>query len=125
MHRVLLVDDEEDILTSLKTLFEAEILKATVRASTRPQDALALLSTEDFELIVTDYRMPGMDGLEFVREARKVAPGIPIILMTAFPDPTLAQRALDAGVGLVIVKPFELNYVVHIVKGIVEGRGFA
>ncbi len=124
MRRILLVDDEEDILDSLKSVFESAILKSTVRTATRAQDALKLLATETFALIVTDYRMPGMDGLEFAREVRKVDPAVPIIMMTAFPDATLADRAKEAGVGLVIVKPFELQFVVQLVAGVIEGRGF-
>lgn len=124
MRRILLVDDEEDILDSLKTVFESAILKSTVRTATRAKDALNLLATETFALIVTDYRMPGMDGLEFVREVRKLDPAVPIIMMTAFPDPSLADRAKEAGVGLVIVKPFELQFVVQLVAGVIEGRGF-
>ncbi len=124
MHRVLLVDDEEDILDALKTMLESKIPKATIRTTTRPQDALKMLASEDFALIVTDFRMPGMDGLEFAREARKISTTIPIILMTAYPDPTLAQSAKDAGIGLMIAKPFESKFVVQLVKGIIEGRGF-
>ena len=123
MRRVLLVDDEEDILTSLKALFEAEVLKATVRTATRAQDALQVLASEPFALVITDYRMPGMDGLEFARKVRGRDPNVPIIMMTAVPDPTLAEKAKAAGVGLLIVKPFDLALVVGLVKGVIEGQG--
>lgn len=123
MRRILLVDDEEDILSSLKALFEAEVLKATVRTATRAQDALKFLGAEPFALVITDYRMPGMDGLDFATEVRRLDPNVPIIMMTAFPDPTLADKAKAAGVGLLIVKPFDLDFVVQLVKGVVEGRG--
>lgn len=125
MHRVLIVDDETDILWSLKQLFESEILHASVRTATRAQDALKMVAAEQFALIVTDYRMPGMDGLEFVRRIRQSARQTPIIMMTAFPDPLLADRAAEAGASLVIAKPFELQFVVQLVKGVVEGKPFS
>lgn len=124
MHRVLLVDDEEDILDALGTILESQIPEAAVRTTTRPQEALKMLASEDFALIITDFRMPEMNGIDFALEARTLSTTVPIILMTAYPDPALSQSAKDAGIGLVIAKPFEIMFVVQLVNRIIEGRGF-
>lgn len=119
---VLLVDDEEDILVSLEALFRRDIPECRVLTAASGRAALDTLARERVHLIITDYRMPGMNGLDFLARARKAAPGVPSIMITAFPDPELAARAVNEfGVGLFIAKPFDLAYLLEVVRSLVTG----
>jgi DNA-binding NtrC family response regulator len=120
---LLLVDDEEDIRTSLKTLFEVSLDNLNVLLAASGQEGLDVLKTNAVDIILTDYKMPGMNGLEFLDHARKEAPGVPRILITAFPDLNLAIRAInEARIENFITKPFEPERVVDVVKAVLKER---
>ncbi|MHB8604857.1 MAG: response regulator [Thermoplasmatota archaeon] len=115
--RVLIVDDEPDILVSLADVLRAELADADVRVASSGPEALELLRDEPADLILTDYRMPKMNGLEFLRRARLVAPSATVIMMTAYPDATIAREAAGAGVVLLVAKPFEFDTFIELVRG--------
>lgn len=120
---VLLVDDELDILESLKQLFEVSLKGVHVFTADNGPAGVQILKTNPVDLIITDFKMPGMNGLEFLAEARKVAPMTPRILVTAFPDLDLAIRAVnDAKIENFFTKPVEPSKVVEIVRNILAER---
>lgn len=118
---ILIVDDEPDLLTSLKDVLAQPGLEVLTARS--GLEGLALLAQHEVRLILTDYRMPGMDGLEFIRLARKAQKGVPTIMVTAYPDPILAARALkEYGIGLILAKPFELDYLIGVVSSVLSRK---
>lgn len=104
--RVLLVDDEADIRSSLREVLEAKIPRLDVTEAEDGQAGLTALEAEEFDLIVTDYRMPGMDGMTFIKEADRVRPGIKSVMITAYPDPKLREEA-EGYVEAFIPKPID------------------
>ncbi|HVU18702.1 MAG TPA: response regulator [Candidatus Didemnitutus sp.] len=80
---VMLVDDETAYIDLLEQLL-GEHLSCPVHCFTRPIEALRALPTLDVGLIVTDYQMPGLDGLEFIGEVQRRKPGIPAVMITAY-----------------------------------------
>lgn len=113
----LIVDDEIDILTSLKRFLERKIPGLKVVEATSGQQALELLRKSRVDVVVTDFKMPQMNGLDFLVEAKKVVPKVPCILMTAFPDIQLAVRAInETRIEGFVTKPIEPSNMVEVVQ---------
>jgi two-component system, probable response regulator PhcQ len=106
---VLLVDDEPDILESLQDLLGAAIPAANLLADTHPENALRRLRRGCVDLIVSDYRMPGMDGISFLKECRRVCPEAGLLLITGYPTAQLAGAAKAAGITRLLNKPFDVQ----------------
>lgn len=114
---ILLVDDEEDIRESLKALFEACLDAVEVYTASGGQAALDLLEVQPVDVIITDYKMPGMNGLEFLSLVQKKHPTVPRILVTAFPDLEIAIRAInETSIENFFTKPFEPEQVLGVVR---------
>jgi response regulator RpfG family c-di-GMP phosphodiesterase len=120
---VLVVDDEADILESLKDLLERSLNNLKVVTAESGPAALRILKSEPVDLIVTDYKMPVMNGLEFLSEAIKITPATPRVLITAFPDLELAIKAInDAQIENFSTKPLEPEAIVEVVRAILYER---
>ena len=96
---ILLVDDEENILRALKRVFRDR--SWNVFTALGAEEALQILAQEKIDLLITDYRMPGKNGLELIREARKNQPQLPCFVLTgemslAIPDDILPTPKLFA-----------------------------
>ena len=114
---VLLVDDEIAYIDLLQQLL-SEHLACPVRGFTRPTDALRVLPTLNVGLIITDYQMPDMNGLQFIGEVQKYDPAIPAVMITAYLL-KFTQRELSKVPSLkaVVRKPFKWKTLAeHVVK---------
>jgi excisionase family DNA binding protein len=112
-HRVLVADDEESIRELLaRTLALAEYDVETVGDA---RAALDRLRRADYDLLIADLRMPGMDGLLLVREARRMHPTLPVIIITGYSSEASAIEAVNLGVVGYLVKPFRVPQVLSAV----------
>ena len=102
--RVLLVDDDEDFVTLAATLLEAESDRIETTTETQPQDALASVEFAAIDCVVSDYRMPEMNGIEFLETVRADHPHLPFILFTGKGDEAVAKEAISVDVNDYIVK---------------------
>lgn len=104
----LLVDDEPDVRDSLKRLLEAHLPDVRVETAASGDEALEAMRRSTFDLLVSDFRMPHMDGLELLSLVVERSPRTSRILMTAYADLDLAVRAVNEGhVDFFLRKPFD------------------
>ncbi|HEU4851474.1 MAG TPA: ATPase, T2SS/T4P/T4SS family [Telluria sp.] len=104
-YRILLVDDEPNVLSALRRVFRQENYE--IVTSGDPRQALELLRSEPFNLIVSDFMMPGMDGGELLRQARQLDPDMIRIMLTGHADVNAVVGAVKTGaVYKFILKPW-------------------
>jgi two-component system response regulator AtoC len=101
---ILVVEDE----AKMRRLLELELADQNFRAQTvgDAETALKLLNTNQFDLIVTDLKLPGMSGIEFLQAVKRANAAIPIIIMTAFGTVESAVEAMKIGASDYVLKPF-------------------
>lgn len=120
---VLLVDDERDILDSLKTLLENAVSGVRCETAESGAQALEILKKGGIDLIVSDFKMPGMNGLAFLEQARKIAPEVPRIMMTAFPHLEVAVAAInEARVEIFLTKPMDPDKFIEVVQETLQAK---
>jgi len=99
--RILLVDDNSDGLAARRSVLEE--LGHKVITCGAPHDALELCGKHRFDVVVTDYKMPKMDGLEFIARLKKLHPQVAVILISGFTD-TLGLTETSTGADVVMQK---------------------
>ena len=112
VRRVVVVDDEADIVESISSLLEHAFPDVKVLPTQSPQEALQ--NAKGADLLVTDYRMPIMNGLELAQRAHKADSELPILIVTAYRDSFLQDEAGAMGVD-VIHKPLDPGRFVDVV----------
>ncbi|HEU4539464.1 MAG TPA: sigma-54 dependent transcriptional regulator [Polyangiaceae bacterium] len=118
---VLLVDDERNALRALKSLLESEGF--CVRTAHDGRAALDELAESPPEVLVTDLRMPEVDGLELLRRAKAADDDLPVIVMTAFGEVDTAIAAMKAGALHYLQKPVRLEELVVLLEQALAHRG--
>jgi len=117
---VLLIDDEEDILRSIRQALELAGFK--VRELTSADAALDLVTPGFPGIIVSDIRMPGMDGMTLLTRVRDIDADVPVILVTGHGDVQLAVRAMREGAYDFIEKPFSAQHLADVVARALDRR---
>jgi CheY-like chemotaxis protein len=111
--RILLVDDNAHGLSARRSVLEELGYRIATAASAA--EALDQFHSQTFDLVVTDYKMPRMDGVELIARLRKHAPGLPVILISGFVD-ALGLNEDNTGADAVIQK--SANEVSHLVRSV-------
>ncbi|HEX8650022.1 MAG TPA: sigma-54 dependent transcriptional regulator [Pyrinomonadaceae bacterium] len=118
MAKLLVVDDEQGIRQLLTLVFERA--GHSVRAAEGGKRALVLLRDEPADLIISDVKMPDMDGIELLRATRELLPDVAVVMMTAFATVDTAREAFKLGADDFIQKPFDVEELKLIVAKALE-----
>ena len=103
---IILVDDEPDVRIILQHLLTSIAQGYELVAVASGAAVLAVLAERSVPLLITDYNMPGMNGLDLVRKVKAAAPSTMIVMASAYATPELAKRAQLAGADYFMAKPF-------------------
>src|SRR5580765_2255392 len=115
---LLVVDDEKNMRLSLEAVMAEEGYE--IRAVDSAEAALRLLEQEEFFMIITDARLNGMSGYEFLGQLKHRWPNLPVLMITAFATPKLAVEAIKAGAIDYLAKPFAPEELLHAVARCAE-----
>src|SRR5262245_23392566 len=116
--RILIVEDDQIFLKPLQRTLEVEGYDVMVVPS--GEDALDMLKNDDADLVLTDKRLPGMDGVDLVRRIKADHPDLAVVVMTAYGTIESAVDAMRLGAADYLVKPFETAEVLIVVRHAIE-----
>ena len=119
---ILLVDDDRNLVTTLsyglnKAMGRANSVDVCFNAS----EALAMLTTQKFDVVISDFNMPGLSGLELLNKIRQDHREMILVLITAYGTDVLEEEIHRLGIGY-ITKPFGLSLLVQIIHGLIRGQ---
>ncbi len=115
---ILVVDDDEGVRENLAELFG--LVRYSVLTAANATEAMEALRTHAVDLLLTDYRMPGPNGVELIESARRAKPGLRAILMTAFGDTFTEIESVRRGAIGYLNKPFEADEITGLVARILS-----
>lgn len=119
--KVLTIDDDQWIRNSLTYYFKKKALSFV--ALETAEQALELLGRESFDIIICDYKLPGMDGLAFFRQLKKRSPHAQTVLITAYGTDEVVAEATEIGITEFIQKPFTTKTIEECFARILSRQG--
>jgi two-component system response regulator HydG len=117
---ILIVDDDQRMTRTLIDILTLSGHEAVGAAS--GVDALEKIRTHTFDCVLTDVRMPGMNGVEFHRQLRQSLPGLPVVLMTAYAADEIIRQGLEEGVVGVFDKPLMISQLLGFFTSLARNR---
>ncbi|MHB8909371.1 MAG: sigma-54-dependent transcriptional regulator [Syntrophales bacterium] len=119
-HTLLIVDDEEVIREGMRRILTAEGYQVETSASGR--SAIEKIQEHDFDVVITDLKMPGMDGIEVLKNIKILQPEVPVIMITGYSTVDTAVEAMKSGAFDYIAKPFTADLIVDKVRKAVDHK---
>lgn len=113
--KILVVDDEPDMIKLLSMILR-EKTPYQITATNNPVEAIELVRKESFDVVITDLKMPGFDGLQLLEEVKKKDEDVPVIIITAYGTIDAATEALQKGGFDFITKPFKKEQILFTIE---------
>lgn len=110
---VMIVEDDADLREAICVTLELHQIAHI--AFEDAESAMVALGENEFSMIVSDFKLPGMDGMTLLRSIHKKAPQLPVVIMTAFAEARLAVEALQSGARDFLIKPFQPEHLVGVI----------
>lgn len=120
--RILVLDDDQAVTLSCKRILGAE--GYTIVTAERGEEALKKIEKEDFDLLITDIRLPDVSGIEVLREARVIKPETDVVVITGYPTLEDAKESTRLGAFEYIEKPFTPEFMINVAKKVFDKRGW-
>jgi len=120
MDPILIVDDEESMREFLSIMLKKE--GYAVKTAESAGDALRMIEKQIFALVISDIKMPGMDGIQLLSEIRKISPDTQVLMITAFGSTDTAVEAMRKGAIDYVVKPFKVDEIKIIIENALEKK---
>ncbi len=122
--RVLLIDDHQIVLDSLSLLLSSFEGIRVAGTFTDGREALAFYKEHGADLLITDMRMPSMNGVTLCREARKISPDATVLMLTMVEDARLIKEAIKAGVNGYVLKMTDADELLLSIRNVLAGRNY-
>ena len=119
---ILLIDDDEWIRDAMRIFFETEGCRIT--ALETAEDALEMIHRQDYDIIICDYKLPGINGLALLKEVRQTRSDALTVLITAYKTADLVSEAKNIGVNAFIAKPFNSETVEATLNYLISGAKY-
>jgi adenylate cyclase len=120
--RILVVDDEPDIVQGLSTFLQSK-LGAIIVTAANAAEGLKRLGESPVDLVISDYKMPGMNGLDFLAKAQELRPDSVRVMMTAYADLDLAIKAInEARILHFFTKPIDPDHLVLVLEAVLRAQ---
>ena len=124
MIRILLVDDHPVVRQGIRTVLIDRVKDAVVGEAGDAAGALKQLHSSDWDLMIADISLPGISGLELIKEVRRIRPSLPTLVLSMHPASQFARRALSAGALGYLTKGSELEEFVTAIEQARRGRRY-
>ena len=118
--KILIVDDAGPVVVLCVNVLQA--LGYAVKGANRGETAVELMRKESFDLMVLDYKMPGMTGLEVFQQTRTLHPSMAVVLVTGHGTPEIINEATRMGFDAILLKPFTSDELRGAVEKVLAGR---
>jgi len=118
---ILILDDEPIVSKRLKPSLEKKGYE--VETFTVSMEALQRTRERDFDIVITDLKMEGMDGMQFLTEVKRKTPATEVIVITGFATMDTAKESFNKGVFDFLAKPFKLGEIAAVIKRVEEKKG--
>ena len=112
--KILIVDDDLMVIESCRRILEEEGIH--IRAATSVEEGMKILEAEDFDVMITDIKMPGEDGFKLIEKAKALKPGMPILMMTGYLTIETVAKGSNVGADNYIAKPFTPEELIAAVR---------
>ncbi len=120
--KILVVDDEENVLSSVKKVISSKFPDYKVHLINNPSEGIEKIKAIKYDLIITDLMMPGIDGLEFIKKIIQIDSSLKIIMMTGYASMKTALLAMREGAKKYISKPFTRDELTGSIKSVLKGE---
>lgn len=117
--KILVIDDELDMLALLRMIIE-DNTDYGVETTNNPFEGLKMMIQEDYDLVISDLKMPGKDAMELFDEMKEIKPDLPMIIITAYGSLEISEEAMKKGVADFITKPFRKDNILFTINRVLE-----